>query len=84
MNLINKKVKIIKSSNKTLEGIEGLIIDETKNTLLIESDKIRKVLKKEVKLKINTQNRMIVIDGNDLIGRPEKRLKDKKKVKSRW
>ncbi|MBD3312086.1 ribonuclease P protein subunit [archaeon] len=81
LNLIGKKVKIVSAANKALKGIKGRIIDETKNTLTIETeDKIKKVLKKEVKLRINTA----IIDGEELIGRPEERLKKKDKVKSRW
>lgn len=81
INLIGEKVEIVSSRNETLQGVIGTIIDETKNTITIETeDKIKKVLKKDVKLRINTA----VINGSDLIGRPEERLKKKDKVKSRW
>ncbi len=81
MNLIGVEVMIIQARNKTLEGLKGVVTDETKNTITIQE---RKILKKGVKLKINTPQGEVIIDGDDLIGRPEERLKKKPKVKSRW
>lgn len=83
--LIGRKVKIIKSRNKTLEGLEGLVIDETKNMIIIESkNELKKVLKKEVRLDVTTQEGSFIIEGSDIIGRVEDRFKKKVKVKSRW
>jgi len=79
--LIGEKARIISASNKTLIGVEGKIIDETKKTISIETEKkVKKVLKKDVKLSINKK----VIEGEELIGKQEERLKKKDKVKSRW
>ena len=36
--LIGKKIKIIKSSNKTLIGKIGIVVDETKNMLSVETN----------------------------------------------
>ncbi len=84
MELMGKKTKIIKSSNKELQDLTGLIIDETKNTITIESgNKTRKVLKKEVRLQITTPTGDEIVNGNDLVGRPEERGQ-KNKVKKRW
>ncbi|MFA5406004.1 MAG: ribonuclease P protein subunit [Candidatus Nanoarchaeia archaeon] len=78
-------IKVISSSNKSLDGLTGRVVDETKNMLMIETDnKIRKVLKKEVKLQINTQEGVKTLQGSDLIGCVSERLKKKDKVKSRW
>ena len=74
-------MKIVKAPNKSLEGLTGKIVDETRNTIDIENEgKVRKVLKKEVRLQINSQE----IKGEDLIGTMSERLKKKSKVKSRW
>ena len=86
LNLIGEDIEVIKAKNQTLEGLKGRVIDETKNTLSLESeDKIRKILKKGIKFKIKIRDETRIIDGADLIGRPEERLKkSKRKVKKRW
>lgn len=84
MELMGKQITIIKSNNKNIENIKGKIINETKNTITIESgNKTRKVLKKEVRLQITTPTGDEIIQGDDLVGRPEERGQ-KNKVKKRW
>ena len=74
--LIGLKMEIINSENKNLIGIKGEIIDETKNTLVIqENDKVRTILKKQVTLKILDGQKQIQVNGELLLGRPEDRLK---------
>jgi len=75
--LIGLKVKIAKSSNKSLERISGIIIDETKNMLIIESKGKRKMIPKtEATLSISLENGKVVeIEGKLLVGRPEDRIK---------
>ena len=76
IQLIGQKALIVKAANKGLEGIQGVIVDETRNTIGIETDgKVRKVLKKEVRLQISSQE----IEGKDLIGTMSERLKKKNK-----
>ncbi len=70
--LIGLTIKIVDSKNKANIGLEGKIIDETKNLLIIKSKgKIRKIIKKDVVIEINKKK----IRGEQLIGRPEERLK---------
>ena len=75
-------MEIIESKNKTLLGLKGRVIDETKNTFTLECEdgKIRKILKKGIKLKKGKE----IIIGEEIIGRPEIRLKKREKVKKRW
>ena len=74
--LIGLKMEIIDSKNKKLVGIKGEVVDETKNTLVIKSqDKIRTILKNQVKLKIYNEKNEIMVNGELLVGRPEDRLK---------
>ena len=69
-------MEIIDSKNKNLIGIQGEIIDETKNTLKIkDNDKVRTILKKQVILKISNGKNEIQTSGELLVGRPEDRLK---------
>ncbi len=74
--LIGLKMEVIDSQNKNLIGIQGEIIDETKNTIKIKNnDKIMTILKKQVTLKISNGKNEIQTNGELLIGRPEDRLK---------
>lgn len=74
--LIGLKMEITNSKNKNLIGLQGVIIDETKNTLVFkEEDKVRTILKEQVELKLSDGKNEIKINGDLLIGRPEDRLK---------
>ena len=46
-DLIGKEIKVVDAKNKTLVGISGVVVDETKNTLVVETSKGRKTLLKE-------------------------------------
>lgn len=69
--LIGSTAEVVSSKNSTLVGIKGKIIDETMKTIMIQGEKKKRILKSHVILKINNQ----VINGADLVGRPEDRLK---------
>jgi ribonuclease P protein subunit POP4 len=78
---IGRQLEIVKSSNKTLVGVKGKIIDETKNTFDIETaEDIKRVLKNVVFVKINFGAKNAVVDGKLLVARPEDRLKKKFKI----
>ena len=81
--LIGLKAKVTKSQNPYLIGVEGTIIDETKNTLIILENSKRKIVPKEVvKLRLNLPDGTLVeIDGREIVNRPEERLK--KRIR-RW
>ena len=61
--LIGEEIIIISSSNKSLEGVNGEIFDETKNTLKIrtEENKELTLLKNQIKFKLKQNNIMIII-----------------------
>lgn len=74
--LIGLKARIEKSLNKYLEGIEGTIINETKKTITIETEKGRKIIPKDVvTLKIDIDSKSLLVNGRLLLGRPEERIK---------
>ena len=76
--LIGSGLEVIDSKNKSLIGIKGKVIDETRNTITIEVGKsVKKLIKSEVKLLITFGKRKIKINGIVLVGRPEDRLKKK-------
>ena len=70
--LLGKLVEVIQSSNRSEVGLKGIIIEDTKNTIKLRTEKGVKVLvKKNVILMINNKK----IDCNSLIGKEEERIK---------
>ena len=74
--LIGLRVKITNASNPTLVGLEGEVVDETKNTLKIRTKSgVKQVLKSVCTFDLTGTK----VNGSDLVGRPEDRLKKVKK-----
>ena len=74
--LIGLKAKIIRASHPELVGIEGYVLDETRNTLTIVGDRVWTVPKDVVEIEFETAaGEKIRVDGKSLVGRPEMRLK---------
>ncbi len=76
--------KVVKSKNSFYEGINGKVIDETKNTLTILHGGKKKVIVKEISLFHFTlpDGTVIEVDGKSIVGRPEDRLK--KRIRRLW
>ena len=71
--IIGKKIKIIDSKNPSLLELKGLVLDETKNMLTLESSGgIKKIVKKDCIFAIENQKN---IKGSELVGSPADRLK---------
>ncbi len=74
--LIGLNAEIVEAKNKSLVGLKGKIIDETKNLLIIQSKKgEKKVLKDQVTLKLKMKDKKFQLEGKLLVGKPEDRLK---------
>ncbi|NJE42711.1 ribonuclease P protein component 1 [Thermococcus sp. GR6] len=73
--LIGLKAKIIRASHPELVGIEGYVLDETRNTLTICGERVWVIPKDVVELEFEVGDKRIRINGRELIGRPEMRLK---------
>lgn len=75
--LIGLHVKILESKNKSLVGLEGQIVDETKNMLTIKTNKgEKKVIKNHSTFELQLPNgEAVEVLGSILVGRPEARLK---------
>jgi RNase P/RNase MRP subunit p29 len=73
---IGAQIKVIKAKNQSLEGTEGRIADETKSTFKIINTKNQEkiLLKKGAVFLISNQR----INGDDILRRPEERIKRKK------
>ncbi|MFH0977961.1 MAG: ribonuclease P protein subunit [Candidatus Woesearchaeota archaeon] len=70
--IIGAKAKITSSTNKSTEGIQGIIIDETKNMISIRTiSGDKKIIKKASVFEIDGER----ISGDELVGRPEERIK---------
>lgn len=73
--IIGLGARIVESTDPTLNGMSGLIVFETRNTILIRTDSaVKQIAKKAAKkIEINTQSGVCFISGSSLIGRPEDR-----------
>ena len=78
-DLIGLYAKIIESSHQDYIGIKGIIVDETKKTLIIMDDKRKKRVEKRVSvLQIKLPNgKSYIVDGVSTIGHPVDRIKKK-------
>ncbi|MEK6852512.1 MAG: ribonuclease P protein subunit [Nanoarchaeota archaeon] len=81
MKLLSKEfigeiAEVIEAKNKSLVGIKGKIVDETRNLFVIDTSKgERKILKNQVTLKVKHKGKVYAIDGKLLVGRGYERLK---------
>ena len=72
--LIGKKISVVESSNITLVGIEGIVIDETKNTIKIRDKKnIDKTLVKSQIKTLKADDK--IVEGKKIEKRIEERIK---------
>ena len=77
--LIGLKVKVKNSTNKSQMKLQGKVIDETYNTLKIETKKGEKIIAKNTTIFIFTlpDKTKVQVDGKLLVNRPEDRIKKK-------
>ena len=74
--LIGLQVKIKECKDPTWKGRNGTIIDETKNTLLIEiDDQQKRIVKNTAIFEFNIHGKKITLDGSRIMYRPEDRIK---------
>lgn len=74
--LIGLEVEITEARCKGYIGLKGRIVDETRNTFLLENDRVRRIPKKDVKFAITTsEGKRIEVNGSMLMHRPEDRIK---------
>ena len=70
--LIGLKCRVVRASNPEITGIEGTVIDETRNMLVIENGKRRMIPKKGTIFQFELEE-TVRVDGRLLSGRPEDR-----------
>ncbi|MBL7160378.1 MAG: ribonuclease P protein component 1 [Candidatus Aenigmarchaeota archaeon] len=81
--LIGLKASVEKSTSASTVGLEGKVVDETRQTLTIEVKGKEKNLVKEQCAFLFTipSGEKVLVDGKVLVARPEDRIKKKLK---RW
>lgn len=77
--LIGLEVKIVSSPNAAMQGVEGKVVDETRNMLVIEKadGKEVSVPKEGSVFSFVLGGERVKIDGCVLVGRPEDRIRKK-------
>ena len=80
---IGLSVEVINARNKSLIGLKGIIVDESKNGFEIDvgGGIIKKVFKGYTIFLFKTGQELYEIDGNDIIERPWDRVKKKWQIK---
>ena len=76
--LIGLETQIVDSTNKSIVGLAGKIIDETKSMFTLETKSGTKIIPKQHstwRFKVNDQS--YTLDGNAISKRPEDRIKVK-------
>lgn len=62
------KIEIVDSQNRSLLGLSGKVIDETKNIFVIETQNgVKRLVKSQITFKMGTN----IIKGESVIRRPE-------------
>jgi ribonuclease P protein subunit POP4 len=79
--LIGLQVEVAESDNVSQTGTKGLVVDETKNLLTIEtSEGLKKIQKKGSKFIFKIPDgKRVKVDGKRIVKRPEDRIKLKVK-----
>ncbi len=76
--IIGRKVLVNYALDPNVKGLEGIVLTETRNTIVIKtrSGRVKRILKKGVLLTIYvSRNKKISVPGYMMIGRPEERVK---------
>lgn len=72
--LIGQDVEVLMSLNKSQIGLRGKIVDETKETFVIQSGNVRKrVFKRGIEFSLVSSKRKVF--GEEVLRRSEERLK---------
>jgi len=76
--LIGREIEVLASRDKTMLKLRGLVVNETKNLLVIMTAEERQVTipKSIVTLNVSLKNsEKLIVEGSKLIGTPADRIK---------
>jgi len=81
--LIGLQVRVLDALNPSVNGIQGKVVDETRNTLSIGKTRESVMIPKEIAtFRFHLPSGILVdVDGSRLISKPENRLKTRTR---RW
>lgn len=83
--LIGLQVRVAKSRDPGREGLEGRVVDETRNTIVVETPKGEKTLPKaECTFAFHYEGKWTRVDGRLLVARPEDRIKKARQTERKW
>ncbi len=72
--LIGLKARVLRHADKKQKGIKGEVIDETKNTLVINTIRgIKKILKANALFRFYAGSKSFDVEGKEICFRPEER-----------
>jgi ribonuclease P protein subunit POP4 len=82
--LIGLDVEVVQDRNPSNISIRGRVIDESRNTLVIQQEgRAKRVAKGTAVFRFRLPDRVVVeVEGSALVGRPEDRVK--RKTKRGW
>jgi len=73
---IGLNVEVVESPNPCEVGIKGVVVDETKNTLKIKTEKgLKTVIKKGRVFRVKFAGKVLRVKGDLINFRPEERIK---------
>ncbi len=73
--LIGLRAKVVKCFDKKQIGLEGTVIDETKNTLVIATrDGNKRLVKRSSTFRFYVNRKAFVVDGLEINSRPFERI----------
>lgn len=74
MSFIGKDLRVISAANNSYENMNGKIVDETKNSFIVQTECSKKtVLKSKTIFEIDD----VTITGDSIIGRCDQRIRKK-------
>jgi len=80
--LMGLEAEILLDSNPCNINTRGTVVDETMNTLVIDSEGAKRIIKKNAVFKFRLNDEIVKVEGWAISGRPEDRVK--RKIKRRW
>ncbi len=73
--LIGLQVAVVRATDPSLVGVEGLVVDETRNTVVVEAGgREKRVPKQGSRFRFQVQGG-VEVEGNEILFRPEDRVK---------
>ncbi len=73
--LIGLGVRVISSAHQNDADLAGTVVDETRDTIVIDETARRRIRKKGIVLEVDVRGTRIRLKGVDLAGLPEERIK---------